>query len=190
MPEQGDAAMRMTWKSMAAQGSCAWCLAWALLAATAEAQEPIPLAPPEVPPPVAGEADNPAAPCPEKGTGQTKSANSSASKSSGSTSGGRMADPAEVRRERRRAWIFNRYAGSIEMQDKTPYPYGYYGDYYFRGWKPDWVYPLPPPPLRFEEPPVIRHPEGMPVLPGMEGPGGDQPPVPAAAKARTKTKRG
>jgi hypothetical protein len=184
--------MRMAWKSIAAQGSCAWCLAWALAAAV-EAQEPsspFPLAPPEIPPPVAGPADKPAAaPCLENGNGQAKSANGAASKSSGSTSAGRLADPAEIRRERRKAWIFNRYAGSIEMQDKTPYPYGYYGDYYFRGWKPDWVYPLPPPPIRFEEPPVIRHPEGMPVLPGMEVPG-DQPPVPAAAKARTKTKRG
>lgn len=47
-----------------------------------------------------------------------------------------------------RSWTFRRYSGSVEMQDKVFYPRGYYGQYYFRGWKPDWVYPNPPSPNR------------------------------------------
>lgn len=178
--------MRKTWNA-------AWLAMACAMALPALAQEP---APPQVPPPLTPEETlaQPLDPAPEakpkaaNGNGSTSgSANGSANGSTkSSSSGSYLADPREVRRERRKAWIFNRYAGSIEMQDKTPYPYGYYGDYYFRGWKPDWVYPLPPPPLRFEEPPVIRHPEGMP---NMESPT-DQPPVPAAAKARGRTKRG
>lgn len=45
-----------------------------------------------------------------------------------------------------RGWLFRRYAGEVEMQEKVFYPGNYFGPYYFRGWKPDWVYPLPPPP--------------------------------------------
>ncbi|WP_254508041.1 hypothetical protein [Anatilimnocola floriformis] len=44
--------------------------------------------------------------------------------------------------------LFRLYAGPAEMQDKVYYPRGYYGNYYFRGWKPDYIYPLPPPPAR------------------------------------------
>lgn len=47
-----------------------------------------------------------------------------------------------------RSWLFRRYAGPVEMQDKVYYPRGYYGNYYFRGWKPDYIYPLPPAPQR------------------------------------------
>lgn len=61
-------------------------------------------------------------------------------------------------------WIFRRYAGQIEMQEKIPYPRSYYGNYYFRGWKPDWVYPLPPAPVRE---PVDLNPIGP------DGPGVD-----------------
>lgn len=50
------------------------------------------------------------------------------------------------------SWWFRRYAGSVEMREKAFYPPGYAGDYYFRPWKPDWVYPLPPAPVRNVEP--------------------------------------
>jgi len=35
--------------------------------------------------------------------------------------------------------IFRRYAGSVEMESKTPYPAGYYGRFTYLPWKPDWV---------------------------------------------------
>ena len=37
------------------------------------------------------------------------------------------------------AWIFRRYAGSVEMESKTPYPPTYSGRYTYGPWKPDWV---------------------------------------------------
>lgn len=36
-------------------------------------------------------------------------------------------------------FIFRRYAGSVEMESKTPYPDGYFGRYTYLPWKPDWV---------------------------------------------------
>ena len=37
------------------------------------------------------------------------------------------------------AWIFRRYAGSVEMETKRPYPIGYFGRFTFLPWSPDWV---------------------------------------------------
>ncbi|MEM6469821.1 MAG: hypothetical protein AAF802_09740 [Planctomycetota bacterium] len=36
-------------------------------------------------------------------------------------------------------FIFRRYAGSVEMESKTPYPKNYFGRFTFLPWKPDWV---------------------------------------------------
>ncbi|MEL7334840.1 MAG: hypothetical protein AAFN70_01420, partial [Planctomycetota bacterium] len=36
-------------------------------------------------------------------------------------------------------FLFRRYAGSVEMESKTPYPKGYFGRYTYLPWKPDWV---------------------------------------------------
>lgn len=43
-----------------------------------------------------------------------------------------------------RAWIFRRYAGSVEMDTKTEYPHYYHGRYIYRGWRPDWIKPSNP----------------------------------------------
>ena len=49
-----------------------------------------------------------------------------------------------------RGWLFRRYAGTYEMETKTPYPPTYHGTYTYRPWQPDWTRPpmyyLPPPP--------------------------------------------
>jgi hypothetical protein len=36
-------------------------------------------------------------------------------------------------------FLFRRYAGSVEMESKTPYPKGYSGRFTYLPWKPDWV---------------------------------------------------
>ncbi|MEM9825489.1 MAG: hypothetical protein AAF958_02810 [Planctomycetota bacterium] len=37
------------------------------------------------------------------------------------------------------AFLFRRYAGSVEMESKTRYPENYYGRYTYLEWHPDWV---------------------------------------------------
>jgi len=41
--------------------------------------------------------------------------------------------------ERLHGFLFRRYAGSVEMESKTPYPKSYHGRYTYLPWKPDWV---------------------------------------------------
>jgi len=41
--------------------------------------------------------------------------------------------------QRFHGFLFRRYAGSVEMESKTPYPQGYFGRYTYLPWKPDWV---------------------------------------------------
>ncbi len=36
-------------------------------------------------------------------------------------------------------FLFRRYAGSVEMESKTPYPKGYSGRFTYLPWQPDWV---------------------------------------------------
>ena len=36
-------------------------------------------------------------------------------------------------------FLFRRYAGSVEMESKTPYPKSYFGRFTYLPWKPDWV---------------------------------------------------
>lgn len=98
------------------------------------------------------------------------------------------------RQERRRSWIFRRYAGTIDMQQKVPYPELYYGPYYQRPWKPDWVHPLPPPPMRYDEGPLGRRIEDWPVemqptpvVPQDPAPAPGVPPGTAARKTRPRS---
>src|SRR6056297_207124 len=42
--------------------------------------------------------------------------------------------------ERFHGFLFRRYAGSVEMESKTPYPKWYHGRYTYLPWKPDWVH--------------------------------------------------
>ncbi|MEL6107295.1 MAG: hypothetical protein AAFU85_14750 [Planctomycetota bacterium] len=36
-------------------------------------------------------------------------------------------------------FLFRRYAGSVEMESKTPYAKGYFGRFTYLPWQPDWV---------------------------------------------------
>ncbi|MEZ6087082.1 MAG: hypothetical protein R3C05_03415 [Pirellulaceae bacterium] len=36
-------------------------------------------------------------------------------------------------------FLFRRYAGSVEMESKTPYPKDYFGRFTYLPWSPDWV---------------------------------------------------
>lgn len=68
------------------------------------------------------------------------------------------------------SWIFRRYAGSVEMQEKVYYPPGYTGWYYFRPWKPDWINPLPPSPIREEHASYPTMPPHGATLNGLQQP--------------------
>lgn len=86
-----------------------------------------------------------------------------------------------------RAAIFRLYGGRVEMQTKTYYPPGYYGNYYFTPWRPIWIrdVPEPRPPLavdRYWHDPFFEGAGHVEYLetPG-EGPGDgefDPPPPP------------
>lgn len=83
------------------------------------------------------------------------------------------------------SWIFRRYAGSVEMQEKVYYPPGYSGWYYFRPWKPDWIYPLPPSPVREEYESYPTMPPHGATLNGLHQP---TPAAWGAARALPKTR--
>ncbi len=98
-----------------------------------------------------------------------------------------------LRQERRKSWIFRRYAGTIDMQQKVPYPELYHGQYYQRPWKPDWVHPIPPPPMRMDYGPLGRPETVWPTeLAPAEVPADAAPLVPGVtpgnAARKTKTR--
>lgn len=78
--------------------------------------------------------------------------------------------------ERFHGFLFRRYAGSVEMESKTPYPTGYFGRFTYLPWKPDWVrtpsndlrrtqyrHHWGRPTSRIFEPAKTQSPQGFPV---------------------------
>lgn len=109
--------------------------------------EPMPPEPPAQPHSAVGDGQ----PDATKGAAKTSSSNSNQTETLSDRDAERY-----LRRERRKSWTFRRYAGTIDMQQKVPYPELYHGQYYQRPWKPDWVHPIPPPPMRMDYGPIGR----------------------------------